>query len=240
MRIMVSHQTGKNFDPLADRYVAYGLIGHLYSPGGWRTPQWRYPYALDNGAFGSWLHGKPFDDDRFLRFCEKAAAQKQPPMWLVVPDVVADRDATLRSWDLWAPILRRDFGWPLAFALQDGMTDADVPGDHSLLFLGGTMPWKLATLRHWCQTWGRVHVARVNRVSLLYRCHELGAESVDGTGWWHTKSGQYRGLCTWLAQSAGETPKERREQGLLFGVQDEWYPADADGHAAEARREVPE
>lgn len=213
MMVLVSNQTGAPMVAAAKQYQPWGLLGHIYSPNGWHTPMAEFPYALDNGAYYAWSNGQEWDADGFLRLCGKACVADQPPMWIVCPDRVADRDATLRLWDKWAPRLRREFRRPIAFALQDGMTDADVPGDHSLLFLGGTMPWKLRTLEHWCRSWARVHVARVNRVSLLYRCQELGAESVDGTGWWHTKSGQWQGLCRWLAEQAGET--ERKSEPCL-------------------------
>ena len=202
---MVSNQTGAKMAAVAQRYYPWGLFGHLYSPDGWREPMNCFPYALDNGAYAAYKRGAAWDGEAFLRHCDKTAAADQPPMWVVCPDVVADRAATLRQWDEWAPRLRREYGWSLAFAVQDGMAPVDVPGDHSLVFVGGTMTWKLNTLALWCGTFSRVHVARINRVELLYRCQELGAESVDGTGWWHEDSGQWQGLCRWAAEQTGET-----------------------------------
>jgi hypothetical protein len=108
----------------AGRYA--GLLGHLYSPEGFRGPFPWLPYALDNGAFGAFTNGTAWDADAFLALCNRAAAGPQAPRWVVVPDVVGDRAATLARWDEWAPRLRRLYGWPLALAVQDGMTADDA------------------------------------------------------------------------------------------------------------------
>src|SRR5690606_19465502 len=83
------------------------------------------------------------------------------PRWLLVPDVVADRDATIARWREWEPKLR-PFGFPLAFAVQDGMTAEDVPADADVIFVGGTTDWKWRTVWRWCHDFPRVHVGRVN------------------------------------------------------------------------------
>lgn len=213
MMVMVSNQTGEKFDTLADRYYPYGLIGHLYSPEGLPSkPQRRYPYAIDNFAFSSWKNGIPWDAGKYLDFCDKVATFDQLPMWAVVPDVVTNREATIENWKHWAKFLRKRYKWRLAFAVQDGMTVDDVPYDHDTVFVGGSMTWKLNTLEMWCQTFASVHVARINRPYLLWRCQELGAESVDGTGWWHTLSGQYQGLCEWCeCNVSGDRPSQHQQ-----------------------------
>ena len=219
MMVMVSNQTGKRFDPLADAYYPYGLIGHLYSPEGLPSkPRARYPYSIDNFAYSCWKNNIPWDAGKYLDFCDEVATFEQPPMWAVVPDVVGDREGTLYSWSQWAKFLRNRYKWQLAFAVQDGMTVDDVPKDHDVVFVGGTMTWKLNTMHKWCHTYGRVHVARVNRPWLLYRCDELGVESVDGTGWYHEKSGQYAGLCEWLSSKVGGTSDYYAQQQMEYGV----------------------
>ena len=222
MMVMVSNQTGAKFDALADHYYPWGLIGHLYSPDGLRLPQRRYPYSIDNWAYSAWVRGVPWSPDRYMRFCDRVAEFGQPPLWAVVPDVVADRAATIESWRQWAVWLRRRYGWRLAFAAQDGMTPQDVPGNASMVFLGGSMAWKLKTLEMWADYGSNLHVARVNRPALLWRCWEIGVGSVDGTGWWHMESGQYQGLCEYLAVVAGETPR-RRSRSLFDEPQGNQY-----------------
>jgi len=103
------------------------------------------------------------------------------PLWVLVPDVVADKEATLKKWSIYSPIAK-SFGWPLAFAVQDGMTPDDVP-DECLIFVGGTTEWKWDTVPMWAATGRRVHVGRVNSIEKVILCENLGIESVDGTGW---------------------------------------------------------
>lgn len=183
---------------LAGRYPR--RIGWLLSPAGWRMPHRWMPYALDNGAFVRW------DEVAFLQMAQNAYAQiqlgvlKHEPRWVVVPDVVSDREATLARWQEWAPRLR-EFGWPLAFAVQDGMTQADVPADAEVIFVGGSTDWKWLTAWDWCRNNERVHIGRVNGYRLLWHCHDAGAESCDGTGWFRGDQEQLAGLERYLEES---------------------------------------
>lgn len=191
---------------LAGRYP--GRIGWLLSPGGWRRPHRWLSYALDNGAFPAWTHGTQWDAPAFERMLE-TARRHHPPAWVLVPDVVADRDATLARWHEWSPRLR-EFGWPLAFAVQDGMTQADVPGDADVIFVGGSTDWKWKTMWHWCERNPRVHVGRVNSYHALWDCHDAGAESCDGTGWFRGDQDQLAGLERYLREaSCGERQQPR-------------------------------
>lgn len=182
--ILLSNQS------MAYRYrEQYGLqswAGHLYSPDGYRTPRDRLPFALDNGAYTDFIKGREFNESRFLEMCDRAAEVEWPALWVVVPDAVANRDLTLELWEVWAPRLKH-YGWPLAFAVQDGMSKDDVPSDARVIFVGGSTEWKLETLTMWCSSFERVHVARVNTRKRLKLCYDAGAESIDGTGWFHRK-----------------------------------------------------
>jgi hypothetical protein len=93
------------------------------------------------------------------------------------------------------------YGWPLAIAVQDGMTPADIPANAEVIFIGGTTEWKWRSLPMWAQTGARVHVGRVNEVERLHICERWRVESVDGTGWMQgTENGrQARSLGQWLA-----------------------------------------
>ena len=136
------------------------------------------PWAMDNGAYGAWTEQREWDEAAFY---SKALFPWHPgPLWIAVPDVVADREGTLASWARHAPQLA---GKPLAFVVQDGMTAADVPGSAEVVFVGGTTEWKWRTVRGWCRDFPRVHVGRVNGERGLWQAHEAGAESCDGTGW---------------------------------------------------------
>ena len=63
------------------------------------------------------------------------------------------------------------------------MTPDDVPSEASVVFVGGTMEWKLRNLTMWTSAFDRVHVGAINTFKNLLRCQELGVESCDGTGW---------------------------------------------------------
>jgi hypothetical protein len=142
------------------------------------------PYALDNGAFPAHTKGVPWDEAAWLELLRWAQWSGQAPLWVLVPDVVGDRQATLDSWARYEEEVR-ERGFRPAFAVQDGMTFADAPGD-AVLFLGGSTDWKLGAIEPWCRAFpGRVHVGRVNTLDRLLLCWRAGAISVDGTGWFH-------------------------------------------------------
>lgn len=203
MIVMLADTVGIKTGYLAGTYP--GKIGHLYSPRPKHKPPGPYNFkgfrfALDNGAFAA---GDKWTEDGWVEMLDTIRLRGQEPLWALVPDVVGDRDGTLEKWKRYAPILKR-YGWPLAFAVQDGMTVDDVPHDAEVIFVGGSTEWKWRTLTMWCAAFPRVHVGRVNTYRKLWICHEAGAESCDGTGWMRDVNGeQFRGLEVYLAESTG-------------------------------------
>jgi hypothetical protein len=175
-----------------------GRIGWLQGPRNWKAPR-RYfplPYALDNDCF---TQRKNWSEKAWIKMLENAKKAFSQPIWVLVPDVVADRTGTLERWFKYAPIARR-YGWPLAFAVQDGMTPADVPAEAKVVFVGGTTDWKWQSLSIWCGAHPRVHVGRVNTIERLWECQDAGVESVDGTGWIRNpkRQDQIPALMAWL------------------------------------------
>lgn len=143
---------------------------------------WRY--ALDNGAWTAFQQQRPWDEDKFLRLCESLGDGAD---FVVVPDVVGDRDATLELVGRWLERLGNVAKRRL-IAVQDGMTRADVEsllGDNVGLFVGGSTDWKLATLADWAAlassrgAW--CHVGRVNTSRRIHMCGRAGVHSFDGT-----------------------------------------------------------
>lgn len=164
---------------------------------------------MDNDAFRTWKGGRPFDDVVFFKALERAWSEITTPMWVLVPDVVADRDGTLRNFDRYSGKIRA-MGFRIAFAVQDGMTLGDVP-DVDAVFVGGTTEWKWRTAAMWCQQYP-THIGRVNSLRLLCEAERIGAKSTDGSGWFRDKSDwdrSYLGIQDWLS---GWRPQE---QGLL-------------------------
>lgn len=188
----------------ATRYP--GLIGHLYSPTAQRGPYRWIPYALDNARFPAWQKGTEWSEPDYLVLLEwayRAALAGQAPLWVLVPDVVADREGTLHEWDKWSSIVE-SYGFKLAFAVQDGMSKKDVPQNAAVIFIGGTTAWKWNTAPQWCASFDRVHIGRVNGYDDLLRAQSAGAESVDGTGWFRGDQWQLAGLQRWLEEESGE------------------------------------
>ena len=210
MVVMLTNNTGIRVGYLAGRFP--GKIGHLYSPGAQIGPFEFIPFGLDNGAFG---HNEDWDEQAWLHLLDWARISGQEPRWCIVPDVVGDRDRTLDRWHIYSRVAAM-YGWPLAFAVQDGMTPKDVPADASVVFVGGTTEWKWRTVGMWCGYFKRVHVGRVNTYRRLWECHNAGAESIDGTGWMRGDQRQYRGLVAYLEESTGAT--QRTVQTELWGV----------------------
>lgn len=211
--VMVSNNRGIQVGFLAGRFP--GRIGHLYSPGGQRGPYADIPYALDNRAFSTWKRGLKWSVEEWFDLLRWAKLSAYKPMWALVPDVVGDRKGTLERWKEYSPVVRK-FGWPLAFAVQDGMEPADIPKDAEVIFVGGTTKWKWRTVPLWCKAHPRVHVGRVNEYKALLICDKAGAESVDGTGWCRRPdSREFRQLKMWLEEKTGLRPPPP-EQGELI------------------------
>lgn len=178
MRILCSNDSSRAFVAFASKHP--DSVGWLQGPSYWKQPRPGIPYALDNDAYTAWTSGHPWSEPHWLAMLSKAKASGIAPLWVLVPDVVADRAGTLASWRRYAPVAA-SYGWPLAFAVQDGMTPADVPAEASVVFVGGTTRWKWRSAESWCRSFPRVHIGRV-RLLKLQSCEAMGAESVDGSG----------------------------------------------------------
>lgn len=206
--VMPGNHSGALVHYLAGRYP--GRIGWLISPPIQSTKlrDWM-PFALDNGAFAAWQKKRPFPEEAWRELIEHVRLRQLTPLWVLVPDVVADRAGTIQSWHRWEPELRR-LGWPLAFAVQDEMSASDVPASADVVFVGGSTKWKWRTVAYWAKHFGRVHVGRVNEVERVELCERLGVESVDGTGWFRaTEEGrQARALRRWIEQGGSEPHPE--------------------------------
>lgn len=180
---------------LAGRFP--GQVGQLLTPDKRPKPHAMVPFALDNGAFGSWKNKRPFDAERFRRMVAEVRLLGLSPNWLAVPDVVCDPVATVDFWHEWHDECRAT-GWPLAFVAQDGHEPRDVPDGADVVFVGGSPEWKWRTVGLWCREFRRVHVGRVSSPPKLWHLSTLGPESCDGTGWTRGDQRQWRGLVRYL------------------------------------------
>lgn len=177
MQIFFGSHTGKDLI----EWDNYGNTGNLFSPPNRRTPSTR-PYVLDNGAFGAFSNGTNWDEKSYLFWITRwIETNNHRPNWIVVPDVVGSKEATLRSWIKWESRLRK-FNIPLAIAVQDGMDKTSIPSTADVIFVGGTTKWKIETIPYWAENFPRVHVARVNGWDRLWYCYNQRVESIDGSG----------------------------------------------------------
>ena len=140
------------------------------------------PYALDNGAWGCFTRGVEFEADRFAWALERIGREAD---WVVMPDSVGDKVATLKMATKWRQTLA---GYRYLFCVQDGMSAAEVRAaakGAAGLFVGGSTEWKLQTMHKWAalaRSQGMIcHVGRVNSAKRIRRCHAAGVDSVDGS-----------------------------------------------------------
>lgn len=164
----------------------YKNLAMLISPGGWWDA--KCDFALDNGAYACWLKGQSFKESAFINLLNTVEKAGYTPRWVVVPDAVCDAEKTNYLWKKWQPVIKQCYGFNCAFAVQDGHTPKDVPRKADVVFIGGSTEWKRKNIKTFCKHFPRVHVARINTLRWLWVCHNAGAESVDGTGWFRHPS----------------------------------------------------
>jgi hypothetical protein len=176
--------------PVRRDYVAAGA-GMIVQAHKFRFPKLECPWIMDNGAFDAFLNKYPWSESKFQRTVERLLTV-QPcdrPQWALIPDKVADASSLGYSVS-WRKVLPDQLRWYLA--LQDGMRPAHVENALATvridgLFVGGSLTWKNENAASWC-AFGRahklpVHVGRVNGGRRLQWCYNIGASSLDGTGW---------------------------------------------------------
>ncbi len=154
-----------------------GLLGQMVTPDAGNCVTPGAAWALDNGCFNArWTPKK---------WLAELDRHKDTPkcLFAVVPDVVADAEATDAMWRRWVSAVRRR-GYRCAYVAQDGC--GDIPADAQVVFLGGTTEWKLGAdaraIAEMTKASGRwLHMGRVNTLNRLRRAVSLGCDSVDGT-----------------------------------------------------------
>jgi hypothetical protein len=75
------------------------------------------PYMIDNGAWGSFNRGVPWDGDRFIEMLDMWASGAD---MIVLPDIVGGGDESLARSVEWLPKVA-EYGIPMLLAVQDGM-----------------------------------------------------------------------------------------------------------------------
>jgi hypothetical protein len=149
----------------------------------------RLPFALDNCAYGDWVHQRAFSEAAFLEHVELVLLSGFRPDFIVIPDIVAEGMESLRFSLDWLPRLKPMVGdIPLYLAVQDGMTLEDVR-PHLLsmqgLFVGGTDIWKKATVASWAKMAHEngllCHMGRAGTFGKVRLALEVGVDSIDSS-----------------------------------------------------------
>lgn len=152
------------------------------------------PWAADNGAFSG------FDEYQFLVFLN--FIRDQPGcMWVACPDKVGDAKSTIIMYEQWVDEIKRR-GQPVAFVLQDGQENLELP-DADAYFVGGSTKFKLSraadSLIQECKRRGKlVHMGRVNSKQRAKHAHKRGVDSIDGTCMRFSGFGAVVRLCEYI------------------------------------------
>jgi len=188
MRVYIGECRGKKFKEA----TALGF-GICVSPQTFRAP--KSPpnfYFVDNGAFYKWKRQERFSGWEFRSFLRKVL-ESYPflPDFVVIPDVVADSEATVKSFLKWYPELKQLISIDrLAFVVQDGMEREEVVellSKHPVgyLFVGGSLEWKLLTGRVWVEVARELsikcHIGRVGTPRRVTWAKVIGADSIDSS-----------------------------------------------------------
>lgn len=139
-------------------------------------------WAADNGCYTA---GDKFSPDRWLAFLERWRGQGHC-LFAVLPDVPFNHDATLvRSLPYVDAV--RQFGYPVALAIQNGATLASIPWQSiDAVFIAGDVAFKTSqTARrialHAKARGLHVHIARRNSGKAVQGAYDMQADTVDGT-----------------------------------------------------------
>ena len=157
-----------------------GRIGMLNTPHSWKNPPAYMPWALDNGCYTE------FNEAKFMHSLFRSRLVHKP-IFVAVPDVVCDPEGTNRLWHDWSK--KVDFA--KAFVCQDGHEPQDVPKNAFCSFVGGSTDWKLKNAHKFKGVCEWLHIGRVTTLARIRFAEEIGADSVDGTGFFRGKGKQY-------------------------------------------------
>jgi len=185
--------------PLVRDAMTRGLLRTIVTPAQGTRPIPGVPFCADNGKYGKgwpgpwrwgeWVKGLPRDGCAFV----------------VAPDVPFNAAATLRLWDPAYRFLAR-YGYPAAFAAQDGQESLPVPWSQiSTLFIAGSTEWKLgphafALIQEAVSRDVPAHCARVSSERRLMKASWAGCSSADGTYLAYGPDKNLPKLLGWLAK----------------------------------------
>lgn len=147
----------------------------------------RLPWFFDNKAYSDWKRGEQFNEAQYLadlavlNLCKN---EFPAPDFIVVPDIVAGGEKSLKFSLGWVPML--SYLAPLYLVVQNGMSEARVErylGSFAGIFVGGDDEWKTKTGERWVQFahehGKRCHIGRVGAFRKAAWARRIGADSID-------------------------------------------------------------
>ena len=185
MKVYVGEPAGKTLELCKKKGIGAVITPHKKT----RYYPYKFPFFfVDNGAFGWWNRGESFNEKEFFKLLEKIENfYPQVPDFVVIPDKVAEGISSVEFSISYYEKLK-ELPYKLAFVVQNGMNEElvkevlkELP-KVKVLFVGGTLPWKLQSLPVWAKvakelslslhvgrmgTEGRVTFARLTQVSSI-------------------------------------------------------------------------
>lgn len=154
-----------------------------------RLPKMHYegmPWAFDNGCFGPWRNGTPWDAAAWhIRALQIRNMGLPAPLFAVVPDLPAKGQESLAFSERHLELMPH--GFPKALALQDGMTYQSVKPflkDYEWLFIGGSDAFKIHAMdwTRFARSEGKkIHYARASTLEKLEWAIHCGVDSLDSS-----------------------------------------------------------
>jgi hypothetical protein len=159
------------------KYISDGHFGQIVSPKSGEKLVPGASWALDNGCFSD-----KWSESRWTKNIVRYSHEPNC-LFAVVPDVVADAEATDKLWYEWSEFVQ-ECGYKAAYVLQNGCTG--IPENADAVFTGGDTAWKLGPeASHWVlearQRGLWTHMGRVNSLKRLRYALSEGYDSADGT-----------------------------------------------------------
>lgn len=144
-------------------------------------------YGLDNGAYSYWKRDLPFPTDRFNKCLDKYGEQAD---WIVLPDVIENWYETQEFGEHWYKKLKGIND--LLIVAQNGCEEDSYKELKKWIdrgcgvFVGGDDNFKTEHTRNIVKMCRKndvlCHIGRVNSITRMEWCHEVGAFSFDGSG----------------------------------------------------------
>lgn len=190
--------------PSVRELMAQGRLSQIVTPSAGNAvhPTVR-DWCADNAVFANRYPG----DDKYLAWLGRRSWAVARCRFAVAPDVVGDAEATVaRSTPMFDRI--RAAGFPVAFALQDGAEEIELPwSEFDVAFIGGSTEWKLGDaaerLAKQAGALGKwVHMGRVNSLKRMLRAHAMGCDSADGTFLAHGPDRRIPQVLQWIAATS--------------------------------------